>query len=399
MSVWRDRAAADASLQRRLRLFRRSLSVHPGRALLWLAALVAIAVAIPILATSRAGHATPSAAAGKPAHASAPLAVQPVRLSAPPELYWGASISLHGAQAPWQMDAVRSFTRDAGKGVSLINWGSSFYSLSSCNGYCRFETAQFQAVRSYGAIPVFSWAPGWSRDVDARVAAGAFDPYITEWARAAKAWGHPFFLRFAWEMNGDWFPWGVGARGQSSVGNTAASYVAMWRHVHEIFARVGATNVSWVWCPNINASTTYSPLSALYPGNAYVNWTCLDGYNGDNPWASFGALYGESYRQITQFAPGKPMMVGEVSSTEAGGSKAAWITNMFETLPSLFPDIRGLIWDEEHEPGPGGHEDWEIESSPQAESAFREVIAGKPFVANDYQHLASSPIPPPGPIS
>ena len=77
-------------------------------------------------------------------------------------------------------------------------------------------------------------------------------------------------------MNGRWYPWGVGNRG-----TTAAEYVAMWRHVHNVFASVGASNVTWVWCPNVNASDTFKRLSALYPGNAYVGWTCIDGYNGD----------------------------------------------------------------------------------------------------------------------
>ena len=33
---------------------------------------------------------------------------------------------------------------------------------------------------------------------DADIANGSQDAYITQWAEAAKAWGHPFFLRFDW---------------------------------------------------------------------------------------------------------------------------------------------------------------------------------------------------------
>src|SRR6476659_9673922 len=106
------------------------------------------------------------------------------------------------------------------------------------------------------------------------IAAGKYDGWILEWARQARAFGHPLFLRWDWEMNGTWFPWST-TPGQST---TPAEYVAGWRHMHDLFVRVGARNVSWVWCPNVayNGSTPYSD---VYPGPAYVDWTCLDGYN------------------------------------------------------------------------------------------------------------------------
>jgi hypothetical protein len=265
------------------------------------------------------------------------------------------------------------------------------FSPSVCGGYCGFQTAQFDAVRAHGAIPLFSWGPGWSDGIDRQIASGVKDAYITQWARAARAWGHPFFLRFAWEMNGTWFPWGVGAHG-----NSAADYVAMWRHVHDIFTQVGATNVTWVWCPNVIAPATYQPLSALYPGDAYVDWTCLDGYNGDNPWTGFSELYGPSYQLITgTIAPDKPMMLGEVASTEAGGSKAAWIAGMFESLWTLFPDVRAIVWLDSYASGPGGHSDWPIESSRAATAAFAAGISSPLFTANDFGELSASPIPPP----
>ena len=97
--------------------------------------------------------------------------------------------------------------------------------------------------------------------------------YLRQYASEAKAWGHPFFLRFASEMNGSWVSWS-----ERHSGNSAGQFVQAWRHVHDIFTSVGATNVTWVWCPNTeNAYTT--PLEDLYPGNAYVDWAGIDGYN------------------------------------------------------------------------------------------------------------------------
>jgi beta-mannanase len=49
----------------------------------------------------------------------------------------------------------------------------------------------------------------------------------------------PIAVSFGHEMNGNWYPWGT-------AHTTAAQFVAAWRHIHDLFARVGATNVIWV---------------------------------------------------------------------------------------------------------------------------------------------------------
>jgi endoglucanase len=66
----------------------------------------------------------------------------------------------------------------------------------------------------------------------------------------------------------------------------------------------------------------------VYPGDAYVDWTCLDGYNwGSNPagnlggWQTFDQVYHSTYHDIVDtLAPTKPMIIGEMASTEYGGS-------------------------------------------------------------------------------
>ena len=98
------------------------------------------------------------------------------------------------------------------------------------------------AVREHGAIPLVDWG-SWDlhnggrslsrRSRWARIIDGSFDWYIRRWATGARDWGHPFFLRFDHEMNGDWFPWSEGVNG-----NTAGQFVAAWRHVHKLFERL-----------------------------------------------------------------------------------------------------------------------------------------------------------------
>jgi hypothetical protein len=282
-----------------------------------------------------------------------------------------------------------------GKAPSIVEWGSDFHADAWCGGYCNFTTSLYQTVRQNGQIPLLSWGTtdndGGDGYTDAEIAGGSQDAYLTQWAEAAKAWGHPLFLRFDWEMNGNWFPWSPGVNG-----NTASSYVAMWRHVHDIFTSVGATNVNWVWCPNIDPNHSFTSLASVYPGDAYVDWTCLDGYNGDDPWTSFQSLFQSTYNEITQsIAPSKPMLIGEVATTESGGSKADWINNMFNELPTDFPDVHGFLWYDVTSPGPGGQSDWPLESSSAAASAFSAGIASSAYTTNVYGGMNTSPIPVP----
>ena len=174
--------------------------------------------------------------------------------------------------------------------MSLVNFSNPFANCfsSPCKPY-NFPAGEFNTIHGRGAIPFFSWAndalpvSGDQSDYQlSDVIAGRHDSYITAWATAAKAWGHPFFLRFNWEMNGRWFPWSEGVNG-----NQTGEYVAAWRHVHDIFTRVGATNTTWVWCPNIDPGHAIQSLGELYPGDGYVDWTCLDGYNFNAPRTSF----------------------------------------------------------------------------------------------------------------
>lgn len=317
-------------------------------------------------------------------------------------VYWGATIGeqLTGTQAPWDMSAVSGFEAATHRSLSLIQF---FQPFSSCGGgtcsFYSFPTTPLENVRQHGAIPVLSWSsqsiPSSLEEPDYQLSdliSGRYDSYIREFARKAKAWGHPFFLRFDWEMNGNWFPWSEGVNG-----NKSGEYVTAWRHVHDIFSEVGATNATWVWCPNVEWNGNVNSVGTTYPGNAYVDWIGLDGYNwGTNPshpggWKTFDQVYRKSYRYLVEsVAPSKPMMIGEVASSEYGGSKAAWIREMLTKVPTEYTDIRALLWFDKYDDGM----DWPIESSSTATAAFAEGIQGTSFLGSLYSSLGFSAIQP-----
>ncbi len=320
-------------------------------------------------------------------------------------IYWGAWINgdTYGLNdAPWEPQAIDTFENHAGKKMSILHWGQPWW---TCDPECHYQTfqsqvAQYDAIRQRGLIPLVDWA-SWDSNAQPRdqqskftlrkIIRGDHDKYIRQWATEAKNWGHPFFLRFDWEMNGDWFPWS-----EVSNGNQSGEFVQAWRHVHDIFTEVGATNVTWVWCPNVDTAKTV-PFEPLYPGDAYVDWIGMDGYNwGPDQdqqlgWQSFQELFGATYDQLLRLSPNKPLMIAETSSTETGGSKAKWITDALTAqIPKNFPQVKAVVWFNWN----ADDMDWVIESSSSAQAAFAKGIASSYYAGSEFANLNISPIPP-----
>lgn len=288
---------------------------------------------------------------------------------------------------------LTTFETDAGKKAAIIMWFQSWADPTEKN----FNPALMTRVRNHGSIPLITWEP---RDINqgpnqARFALqnilnGAFDGYISKFAQDAKAWGHPFFLRFAHEMNDRWAPWS-----EQVNGNRVGQFVLAWRHIHDMFVAKGVKNVTWVWCPDANGAT--SALGELYPGDSYIDWVCIDGYNaGNHGWQSFATIFYQAYQNL-RIITSKPEMIAETSTSERGGSKAEWITDAYtRQLPINFSDIKAIIWfnvDQTHETV---GIDWRIESSPAAQHAFATALQSTVYATNHYSSLGTSPIPIPG---
>ena len=164
-----------------------------------------------------------------------------------------------------------------------------------------------------GRIPLVNWEPDGIDFHD--IASGKLDATIKARASGAKALGKKFFLDFAAEMNGD----------EAWSGNDAPLYVAAYKHIHDLFVAGGATNVVWAWCPNVTDTAGGNKTTmAYYPGDDYVDWTGVDGYNwGGGDWQSFQQVFQDIYPLLA--AKKKPIIIGEMASSEQGGDKAAWI--------------------------------------------------------------------------
>ena len=179
-----------------------------------------------------------------------------------------------------------------------------------------------QADLAAGRIPLVNWEP---HNIDfAKIIDGSFDATILARANGSKVLGKKFFLDFAAEMNGD----------EAWSGNNATLYVSAYRHIHDLFVAAGANNVVWAWCPNVTDTHGGNRTTMdYYPGDAYVDWTGVDGYNWgtkNGGWQTFHQVFRNIYPLLA--AKRKPIMIGEMASAEAGGDKGKWIDEIIPTL-------------------------------------------------------------------
>ncbi|HYY74547.1 MAG TPA: glycosyl hydrolase [Solirubrobacterales bacterium] len=225
--------------------------------------------------------------------------------------------------------------------------------------------------------PMVTWQlykSGWSGPTISLgdIAAGAYDDYLRRAANLAQSLPFEVMIRFGHEMNGDWYPWS---------GHPSA-YVDAWRHIVAVFRREGATNVKWVWSPNVDLGSY--PFARYFPGDSWVDYVALDGYNwgtagvGTDRWQTLSQVFSSSYKAITQMST-KPVVIAETSSSEVGGDKAAWIREGFlRTIPQQFPRVRAVVWFDRWM-----EEDWRVNSSQESLQAFQDVVSSSLYGGPD----------------
>src|SRR5664280_2078603 len=222
---------------------------------------------------------------------------------------------------------------------------------------------------SDGRIPLITWET-WVNGVGIPlddILSGVYDSMITTRATAAKNVGQKFFLRWGHEMNGNWYPWDGYHNGANAA--ATAKYISVYHHIHDIFVNQGATNVLWVFCPNVDSvpGDAWNQWANYYPGDTYVDWMGFDGYNWGTSttggtWQSFTSIASRIYSGLA--AKNKPIMIPETASSELGGDKAAWIAGVVPALKSSYPSIRALVWFDMNK-----ETDWRMDSSAPATTA------------------------------
>jgi mannan endo-1,4-beta-mannosidase len=199
---------------------------------------------------------------------------------------------------------------------------------------------------------------------------GAQDPYIRRFARSLATFRGTVYLRYAHEMNGDWYPWSLEPR----------FYVLAWRRLVRLFHAVHADNVRFVWSVNPNQYQGKRPwlshLRLYWPGTRWVDYvgsTMID----------FGGVRRRRY-QISRFAPRlailrrefhKPLMLTE-TNTEYDG-RVSWLSDFRRMLRGM-PWIRAVVWSQLTSRGQAhmkgaGELNWDVQTDPPAAAVLRAI--------------------------
>ena len=266
------------------------------------------------------------------------------------------------------VNATNALESEIGRHVDIVHW---YQNWGGGSWISAVQPHLLGAVTGSGRTAMLTWepwAPGAGTDQPAyrlaRIAGGDFDAYISTWAVALKAGGSPVYLRPMHEMNADWYPWGGTVNG-----NSPALYVQAWRRVVDIFRRVGADNVRFVWSPNNVDVPSSNALEGYYPGTSYVDVLAVDGYNwgAGTPafggWQSFLQVFGRAYDRLRALGP-QPIWIAEVATSADGGDKAAWIRDMFAQARTM-DRLQAIVWFNEDK-----ERDWRAAPTPEIAAAF-----------------------------
>ena len=144
----------------------------------------------------------------------------------------GLSFGVHTPGDPFagNTDQIDSLQRDLGRRIGIVSW---FQNWGGAPWVRAVQPHVFNAVLRSRRRPLVTWepwVPGGGKDQPQfslkRIAGGAFDGYISSWARSLRRLRSTVYIRPMHEMNGDWYPWGGTVNG-----NSPALFRAAWRHI------------------------------------------------------------------------------------------------------------------------------------------------------------------------
>jgi hypothetical protein len=318
--------------------------------------------------------------------------------------YTGAYVDFGDGEDHVTLEALEKFQDLTGKPMAIVACGS-FWARGS------FPSEQVALIRAYGAVPLLYWSP-WDAPFDEKrgpdkysltaILDGKWDAYIDAWADEAAKVPSQFFVSFACEMNGTWFPWSgcfydpllplhPDAKNPATW-QGADIFKKAWRHVVDRVRARGATNILWVFQPNNYSDPPgYLPWNqpaAYYPGSDYVDWLAMSVYGKqtineeDDKWCDFDKLLEWPYTMLTKVDPAKPIMLAEwgvAESHASGEDKGAWIASAFAQMSKDHPRLKAAVfWHERWANEDGSYSNLRVNSSMGSLKAYQEGVAN-PF--------------------
>ncbi len=306
--------------------------------------------------------------------------------------YTGAYVDFGDTEDDVTIEQIEDFEKLVGKHQAIV-------ASSSYWGQQTFPTANLQLIWRHGSVPLVFWSP-WDQPYEedkgpdkfslTSIIAGKWDAYIDKWGDAAAAFKQPFFVSFANEANGTWFPWSGHFYGAKTlIPNTnpqqyegPETYKKAYRHVVDRVRARGAHNVLWVF-HMMNYSypqDSWNYAASYYPGPDYVDWMGLSVYGQqyfEDRWSPFPPLLDWPYKELAQLDPTKPIMLAEwgIGEFSKFGSKSNFINEAFESMKK-YPRLKAAIfWHERWQNEDDTYSNLRVNSTPEALDAYRRGVA------------------------
>ncbi|HLI95494.1 MAG TPA: hypothetical protein VKT72_05315 [Candidatus Baltobacteraceae bacterium] len=265
-------------------------------------------------------------------------------------VFLGAFVNPEGLQRPPRsafaraINALESQMRAAGGADRVLAMHLHFYGWRMLVNVAGDPSVADDFAK--GRTPVLTWTCGDSLEA---IAAGRDDAEIVApVARAIAALRKPVMLRWFHEFNLNLS--GGRANGQfarcfesADPRVQAEEFIAAWRHVHDVFVREGAANVSWVWNPDAGVkSVRRVDLMSFFPGTDYADWIGGDFY--DRTGAGFTTATRPFYDMAHARCTNVPLIIAETAQQAASGLQPQYFSGMTSDLPSLFPQVKAVIY-------------------------------------------------------
>jgi hypothetical protein len=233
--------------------------------------------------------------------------------------YLGAYVQSSVFTPPAEIQAFKTFQDQLGMPLEI---GHVYYPWGS-----KFPSAVNKYFVDNGKILLLTW--GGSPDTKA-IIAGRDDAMIRATAEDVKALGHPIMMEFRHEMDRPNLQFTI---------HGPADYIAAWDHVRAIFTAVGATNVSWVWCPTSQGFQS-GRAQPFYPGNNEVDWVCADAYS-----TSTSQPLSQAAAAFLRWAShhDKPVIIGEFAVAGDPPGWPAWLAAAGR-LVKTDPQIKAMVY-------------------------------------------------------
>jgi mannan endo-1,4-beta-mannosidase len=296
----------------------------------------------------------------------------------------GFLLGVYDGNQGWAMDQVRALEAWQGKRNAVVNLFTNWD--SSPRTRTNLFSQQLPNIWANGNIPLITWEPFTGKntpvDIERRIASGQYDVYVADWAARLRRFldgqdaasgtadDRRAYLRLGHEMNGNWYPWGAAVGG-----NSPGDFVNMWRRVHAAFDALGLgpSRLQWIWAVNHEDVGDF-PAEAFFPGEAYVDWVAVDGYNWGatqswSSWRSPSEVLDPMVRRMRTLS-GRPLALTETATTSvvASGSslpaKSQWVTELFDY--AVVVGARMVIWFNEDK-----ETDWAVFGGAKGDTTFR----------------------------